>query len=234
MKVKIMRTLTCLLTLSVAVPATTGNVRGDEPRARPASEIYCGVTLEWLADSCPYIGIYTVETAQADFSGHIHVGASLTETLRGKPPEKSHFDDPGFHEPGTKTSFPEKGDRYLIFFRDDRTSAGKNEIRKEHIIRLKRPNTKGWNLTAIRPDFSVLKDGTQVEKVVRDRISKVAVTPFPWYKRPTDRRRVEVPRDTPAFKALWDGENKAFLIIPYDLLPSASETQSPSTEEYDK
>ena len=45
-------------------------MRGDESSARPLSEIYCGVTLEWLADSCSYIGIYTAETVKPDFSGH--------------------------------------------------------------------------------------------------------------------------------------------------------------------
>ena len=213
-----MRNLAFLLALSVAAPATSGIARGDESPARPLSEIYCGVTLEWLADSCPYIGIYTAETVTPDITGHVWVGASLAETLRGKPPEKVSFDDPGFVEP-TKTTFAHKGDRYLIFLRDEPTSGGKNDVREEHIIRLKRPDTKGWNRAAIRPDFSVLTDGKQVEKVVRDRISKVAVTPFPWMKRPTDRRRVEVPRDTPAFKALWDGQNRVFLIVPEDLLP---------------
>jgi hypothetical protein len=151
-----------------------------------------------------------------DPTGHIWVGASLTETLRGKPPERSSFDYPPFHEPGSKTTFmAKKKDRFLIFLRD----AGKNEIREEHIISLRQPNTKGWSRAAISPDFSVIRDGKQVEKVVRDRISKVAATPFPSMKRPTDERRVEVPRDTPAFKALWDGENRVFLIVPDDLLP---------------
>lgn len=186
----------------------------EAPASPPLSETYCGATLEWLA-TCPYIGIYTAETVTPDPTGHTWIGASLTKPLRGKPPERSGFDYPPFYDGESKTTFhPEKKERFLIFFRD----AGENDIREEHIISLRQPNTKGWNRAAISPDFSVIRDGKLVEKIVRDRISKVAVTPVPSMKRPADRRRVEVPRDTPAFKALWDGENSVFLIVPEDLL----------------
>ena len=59
---------------------------------------------------------------------------------------------------------------------------------------------------------------------------EVAVTPFPLFKRPTDRRRVEVPRDTPAFKALWDEENRVFLIVPDDFLPHTKKQEKKRTE----
>lgn len=180
------------------------------------AEINCGVTLEWLADTCPYVGLYSALTVSRETSGSIHVSAALETSLRGEPPKTCSFKYPTFSRVSQRPArAPEVGDKFLIFLRDADTRP--KEIRWEHIISVTHPSVYGSEHVALRPDFTLLTDGNQILKVVKDRIGKEALTPTPWREYPRDRFRVEVPVDTPVFSAIFRGSS-CYLIVPDDLL----------------
>ena len=183
------------------------------------AEIICGVTLEWLADTCPYVGIYSTQTISPDSPGSLHISATLTKSLRGEPPKTFSFNYPTFNTASQRSArAPEVGDKFLLFLRAADTRS--KEIRWEQIISLTHPSAHGYAHVALRPDFTLLTDGDQIVKVVSERIAKKAVIPTPWREYPHDRFRVEVPMDTPAFSAIWGGSS-CYLIVPDDLLEVA-------------
>jgi len=183
------------------------------------AEIICGVTLEWLADTCPYVAIYSAQIVSPDAPGQAHISATLAESLRGEPPKTFSFDYPTFDAASQKSAHtPAVGDKFLIFLRDADTRP--KEVRWEHIISLTHPSTRGWAHVAVRPDFTVLTDGDQIAKIVRERIAKKTVVPTLWREYPRDRFRVEVPMGTPAFDSLFSGST-CYLIVPDDLLEVA-------------
>ena len=185
------------------------------------AEVICGVTLEWLADTCPYIGVYSAQTVSPDAPGQVHIAATLGDSLRGAPSKTFSFDYPTFVAAGQKPErAPAVGDNFLIFLRDADTRP--KEIRWEHIISLARPSTRGYAHVALRPDFTLLTDGDHIAKVVRERIAKKVVVPTLWREYPRDRFRIEVPMDTPAFRALYS-DSTCYLIVPDDLLEVAKQ-----------
>lgn len=180
------------------------------------AEIMCGITLEWLADTCPYVGTYSARTVSRDADYHqLRVSATLVESLRGKPPQEFSFDYPTFDAAVKSGRTASIGNKFLIFLQDADTQP--KEVRWEHIISLTDPATRGYAHVALRPDFTLLTDGDQILQVVRERIAKHAVTPTLWREYPSDRIRLEIPSDTPAYRAIFSGSS-CYLIVPDDLL----------------
>jgi len=182
------------------------------------AEDVAGLTLEWLADTCPYIGVYRVESASpidADPSHYLHIVSSLTDALRGEPPKDFAFEYPGAgttSNPGTAD--PAVGHRFLTFLRD----AAPKDIRWEQIISLTTPAKQGYAYVALRPDFTLLSDGKQIERIVRDRIAKKPLKAMAWREYPGRLSTVEIPPGTPAYEAI-DLGSACYLIVPDDLRP---------------
>ena len=109
----------------------------------------------------------------------------------------------------------------MVFLRE----AGANDIRLEEVINLTKPICGCELRAALEPDFSVLTDRTAIEKVVKDRIATKPLTPTPWGDYPDDRFRLEIPRGTAAYRAVFGGSS-CYLIVPDDLL-SASKAHLP-------
>jgi hypothetical protein len=182
------------------------------------AEEVAGFTLEWLADTCPYIGVYRVQSTSpidSDPSHYLHIVSSLTGALRGEPPKDFAFEYPG-PGPGCNEGQvdPAVGDRFLIFLRD----AGPKDIRWEQIISLARPAKHCYPYVALRPDFTLLTDGKQIERIVRDRIAKRPLKAMGWREYPRDLSSVEIPPGTPADEAINAG-SRCYLIVPDDLRP---------------
>ena len=182
-----------------------------------------GATLEWLTDTCPYIGIYTASRFSLAAPCQAYIDASLSESLRGEAPKTFSFPYPTCNGKNNKADCVlEEGEKFLIFLRD----AGKADIRSEQVINLTCPASQGWEHVALRPDFSLLRDGAAIEKVVRQRIVEGQLTAMPWRAYPENRFDIEVPLDTPAFQALYGGSS-SFLIVPADFLKQSSAVQEP-------
>jgi len=175
-------------------------------------EINVGLTLESLADTCPYIGIYSLASVSYSSPYLPHVEASLVKKLRGEPPEKVTFSYASLAGL-PKVTKPEKGDRFMVFFRN----AAAKDIRMEEVIGLTKIVRGGQLSLAVEPDFSVVSSGAAIQKIVTDRIASKPVQPLRWREYPDNRFRLEVPHGTPAYGALFAGSS-CFLIVPDDLL----------------
>jgi len=141
--------------------------------------------------------------------------------MRGSPPTVLEFEFPRPDLTHNEVQRgPQVGDRFLVFFR----LSDRNDVRWEYFINLTQPAKIGWVNVAIRPDFSVLLDGKQIESVVAERIKFKSLSALRWQEFPQDRLRVQVPFDAPAAKALWSG-SAVYLMVPNDLLWISQEKQ---------
>ena len=177
-------------------------------------EIQVGESLEYLADTCPYIGVYTFDHMSPGSKDCLPVVASLTKTLRGQPPSLTTFTCPNPDSAWNQMRIKlHSGDHFLVFFRD----AGTNDVRIEVVISLTEPIRGGELSAALEPDFSVVSNEVAIEKIVHDRIASKPVRPVRWRDYPDNRFRLEVPPGTPAYGALFGGSS-CYLIVPDDLL----------------
>jgi hypothetical protein len=178
------------------------------------AEIIVGATVEWMTDTCPYIGIYRALTVSANSTEQVHIEAELMDAILGKAPKSFTFDYPTWVKQKTPNG-PKIGDRFLIFLRD----TDEHDIRWQHLISLSTPALSSYDHVALRPDFSLLDDGKEIETVVRNRAKAKPLSAMKWHEYPKieDRFRVEVPLASPAGLVLFSG-SACYLLVPDDLL----------------
>lgn len=174
------------------------------------AEVNVGYTLEWLADTSLHVGIYTAKTVKAPKDHSVHIEAVLAESLRGTAPKSFEFDYYLNPVQPDKVPPPKEGDKFLIFMRETERSG----IRAQAIVNLTSPATIS-PFAALAPDFSVLKDGADIEKRVKARIAKKTGTPKDFGDR-SGEIEFDVPPGTPAYEALFSG-SACYLVVPEDL-----------------
>ncbi|MBI5874151.1 MAG: hypothetical protein HZB36_08475 [Candidatus Omnitrophica bacterium] len=196
------------------------------------ASLFCGVanadmgifaTLEWLTDTSPSVGIYTVKIVETDAPGQVVIDAVLNTSLRGNLPKSFSFKystlDIEYNEAG---SAPKGGDEFLVFLGDPKT----HYIFSEYVINLTSPSHDPRR-GAIRPDFSILTSGIAIEKVVRDLIAKrqLTVTPNEW-----SQFSIEIPPGTPGFEPLCR-KDVCGLLVPSDFQRKTPTKQGSESEK---
>ena len=154
------------------------------------AEIMVGESLEWLVDSSPQIGLYTVlGVKRSDPAARASVRLSRQQNLRGGPPVS--LDYRLFLPPEAQ---PSRGEPLMVFLQEGTI---------HRVFRLDHPVVRG-EAAALTSDFQVLKTGTAIREAVRRRL-----------KTPRSNRcqRVEVPWGTPAAEALYSGSS-CYLLLP--------------------
>lgn len=205
------------------------------------AEIVWGYVLEYWVDTSPHIGVYQLESAAAHPQTedrmrellHIYPGSprsdyelldvrvKLVRSLRGTPPTTLSVACSAY------TKFPESmplkfdaKDQFLVFWWE--TPAG--EASPAYVISLTKPPANqnkplaSDSLSpAIRPDFTVLKDGKLIEQVARERIAAKPQAKRLPIRAHDDVARVEIPWETEAFRTIYTGST-CYLVMPKDLV----------------
>ncbi len=174
-------------------------------------------TLEWLADHCIDLGVYTV-TAALPRKGQTNssdVTFQLNRTLRGKP--VARFEDLYYavsRPPKVKLPIVQVGDEFLVCFQHYRTG----EKRSVQRISLSKPQTVGYPHIAVTSKLKILKNGKQILKVFEGRLKqrrKVDAVRIDDYSKDN---RFELEPQMQPYYVIYSGSS-CYLRIPKDLLP---------------
>ena len=180
------------------------------------AEIVAAPTLEWLADTCPHIGVCSsakITWSESDRIPVATIRGRWTRQLRGTFPDEFTIDHPvrDAASPPAKT-YAQDGDEFLIFAR----VTSKGEVVQVHAINLSRPMTRTIRQTAFRPDFTVLTDASAILSVVESRIRRHPPRFHEWGVVPK-----QAWMDVPDSSAAWDAlfrRSSCYLIVPDDLV----------------
>ncbi len=190
---------------------------------RMQAEIVLGESLEWLAETCSHVGIFSSAAicwglAYPEGRAEAPVCGRGIKQLRGTFPETFVFRYPIWEtQRGETEIYARDGDAFLVFARQ--TIGG--DIRVVQVISLSRPLLRPSRNAALRPDFTVLTDGRAILSVVKERIRLHRAHPYEWGER-AQHKWTNVPIGTAAFDSLW-GRSECYLLIPDDLLHIAEE-----------
>ncbi|MBI4613765.1 MAG: hypothetical protein HY720_09160 [Planctomycetes bacterium] len=195
--------------------------------APAVAEINVGESIDWLVVSRKHAAIGSVAGVSEDVApGALWldrtVELEVKETLRGEPPGRASF---AWHVPSSTSgkahgevemSPPAIGAEFLLFFGD--------EGAVEYAVDLAFPSNMMHGVV-FSTDFGVLLTRDEILDAVQKRIERLAKEPPLVEPAGPDRRsffepprgflRLEVPEDSPAFRALWSG-SACYLIVPAD------------------
>ena len=206
------------------------------------AEIAYARVLEYWVDISPHVGVYQFESAaphpqsedHVQFLLHNYPGsprsdyelrevrAKLVRSLRGTPPATLSVVCSAYTKfPGSMPLKFDAEDQFLVFWSETAT----HELTRVNVISLtKPPPNRNKPLAsdglspALRPDFTVLKDGKLIEQVVKERIAaKPQARRPPAGSHDDNVARVEIPDMTEAYNAIYNG-SVCYLIIPKDLV----------------
>lgn len=196
------------------------------------AEIMVGVSLEWLADTSTSIGLFQVSESQRKTDNEFELTFRLYESLKGDAPESAKSRHWVRVRRDTTLPTIEIGDSFLLFFKLNE----KESLRIDFQINLSDLQNGGINSVAIKSNFEVLTEETQILELVRQRIeSHPNATIMKWNEYPDSRFDVEVPREAPAFKVLF-GKSACYLLVPDDLKPekpNKADISSPTPHQVD-
>ncbi len=179
------------------------------------ADINGGTSVAWLALSQPHIGVYTIATVSESV---VRIDTKLGYALKGVPVAGVRVKHRVSRNQNRNPADDDmrKGDELLLFLN--------NAMDVEYAINLTRPATRGDGV-AFSVDFDILRHKYAIVKTVTQRIARQQASGMPRVEHVTrehaDRTsqtgflRLEVPRDSAAFDALFLGSS-CYLVVPAD------------------
>ena len=170
----------------------------------PAGPLMAGInighSLDWLVVSRDHIAVArlvgtTGKSSPPALWTNRKLEFRVTKVLKGTPPPVAHFPR---HVPVKDPSIA-PGTEFLLFFSGEKA---------DYAINLSSPSDRDYhNGLALSMDFQVLKTKKAILAAIDRRLKRLR------RERPTGFHSLDIPDDTPAYRALWSG-SACYLTVP--------------------